>query len=98
MDFLADIRHWEKTRVPQGGQVVVHCDDGCGRTGTLIALDTQLQRMQKYGSVNVVWNVMRLRKQRMGMVANPEQYAFIHRALSYAAQKSQDEYECAASP
>ncbi|XP_058126243.1 phosphatidylinositol phosphatase PTPRQ-like [Anopheles ziemanni] len=58
--------------------LVVHCSAGVGRTGTFIALDILLQRMQQEKKVNVYDTVKRLRRQRVKMVQTLDQYAFLY--------------------
>ena len=54
---------------PTQGPMVVHCSAGVGRTGTFIAVDILLQRMQEVGGVvNVQEVVCRMRAQRASMV------------------------------
>ncbi|KFB37699.1 AGAP011650-PA-like protein [Anopheles sinensis] len=58
--------------------LVVHCSAGVGRTGTFIALDILLQRMQQEKKINVYDTVKRLRRQRVKMVQTLDQYAFLY--------------------
>ncbi|XP_062712095.1 phosphatidylinositol phosphatase PTPRQ [Aedes albopictus] len=60
--------------------VVVHCSAGVGRTGTLIALDIILQRIQQEKKINIYETVKQLRSQRVKMVQTSEQYAFLYHA------------------
>ena len=54
---------------PDHGPMVVHCSAGVGRTGTFIAIDILLQRMQEPDCViNVQEVVCRMRAQRGLMV------------------------------
>ena len=65
---------------------VIHCSDGCGKTGTIIAMAilTQLLRKLKYGQKDLLKNpdynisifavIRRLREQRINMAGNPNFY------------------------
>uniref|UniRef100_A0AAG5DMF3 Protein-tyrosine-phosphatase n=1 Tax=Anopheles atroparvus TaxID=41427 RepID=A0AAG5DMF3_ANOAO len=67
--------------------LVVHCSAGVGRTGTFIALDIILQRMQQEKKINVYDTVKRLRRQRVKMVQTLDQYAFLYQCcLEYVSK------------
>jgi protein tyrosine phosphatase len=67
--MLKFIRHVRSHVTPTQGPIVVHCSAGVGRTGTFIAIDILLQRMQEVGGVvNVQEVVCRMRAQRANMV------------------------------
>ncbi|XP_065077843.1 phosphatidylinositol phosphatase PTPRQ-like [Ochlerotatus camptorhynchus] len=69
--------------------VVVHCSAGVGRTGTLIALDIILQRIQQEKKINIYDTVKQLRTQRVKMVQTSEQYAFLyHACLEYTTRNN----------
>lgn len=73
---------------------IVHCSAGVGRTGTFIALDLLLQELGNgkwdhlENSEDPIFNTVRqLREQRMGLVYNLEQYAFLYRILKESWEK-----------
>lgn len=67
--MLKFVRHVRDHVTPTQGPMVVHCSAGVGRTGTFIAIDILLQRMQEVGGmVNVQEVVCRMRAQRGNMV------------------------------
>ncbi|XP_053685821.1 phosphatidylinositol phosphatase PTPRQ [Sabethes cyaneus] len=67
--------------------VVVHCSAGVGRTGTLIALDIIIQRIQQEKKINIYDTVKQLRRQRVKMVQTCEQYAFLYQScLEYTTR------------
>lgn len=67
--MLKFVRHVRRHVTPAQGPMVVHCSAGVGRTGTFIAIDILLQRMQEVGGViNVQEVVCRMRAQRGNMV------------------------------
>jgi protein tyrosine phosphatase len=63
--------------------VIIHCSAGVGRTGTFIALDVLLQRMQTHSDVNVNHLIYQMRSQRPSMVQTPAQYYFIFLCINY---------------
>uniref|UniRef100_A0A915AZX6 Tyrosine-protein phosphatase domain-containing protein n=1 Tax=Parascaris univalens TaxID=6257 RepID=A0A915AZX6_PARUN len=61
------------------GPVVVHCTDGVGRTGTMVAIEFILEKMfHGEASDNSAEMIKELRKQRALCVRNETQYIYIH--------------------
>lgn len=58
-----------------GPPLVVHCSAGVGRTGTLVAIDFNVDRIEAQGILNVAHAVRLLRVQRARSVDTPSQYA-----------------------
>eukprot|EP00731_Ephydatia_muelleri_P019065 Em0011g1105a len=54
---------------------------GVGRTGTLIAIGTVLEQIEKEGLVDIAGTIRKMRRQRMKMVQTPDQYIFLHDAI-----------------
>ncbi|XP_055519236.1 receptor-type tyrosine-protein phosphatase eta-like isoform X2 [Leucoraja erinacea] len=76
----------------RAGLPVVHCSAGVGRTGTLIALDYLLQRIEKEAVVDVYGIVHNMRMSRTCMVQTENQYIFLHQCvLDVIGDKSIDE-------
>ena len=48
--------------------MMVHCSAGVGRTGTFIAIDSMLERMEKEKTVNVYEFLTNMRRKRIQMV------------------------------
>ncbi|KAK3090026.1 hypothetical protein FSP39_008627 [Pinctada imbricata] len=68
------------------GPMLVHCSAGIGRTGTFIALDALHREGQNAGRINVEAYVRTMRKDRMNMIQNADQYEMLHDALIEAFQ------------
>ncbi|KAK9721424.1 TM proximal of protein tyrosine phosphatase, receptor type J [Popillia japonica] len=79
LEFRESMRkHIETTK----NKAVIHCSAGVGRTGTLIAIDILLQKIDNTDDdVDVFTTVLDLRKQRTHMVQTEKQYEFIHKCL-----------------
>ncbi|XP_069127003.1 uncharacterized protein [Argopecten irradians] len=63
------------------GQMIVHCSAGLGRTGTFIALDALLTQGKRTERVDIPRYVRAMRKDRMNMIQNYEQYIALHELL-----------------
>ncbi|CAH8556720.1 unnamed protein product [Schistosoma haematobium] len=58
--------------------IVVHCRDGCGRTGAYILLDLVLNRITKgVKEIDIAASLEHLRDQRPDMIKTLEQYEFV---------------------
>ncbi|XP_065178192.1 receptor-type tyrosine-protein phosphatase delta-like isoform X1 [Sycon ciliatum] len=79
--LLTFIRRMRSANPVDAGPIVVHCSAGVGRTGTLIVIDTQLQRLEQMGSIDIFNNTVKLRDSRNIMVQQEVQYVFIHKAM-----------------
>ncbi|XP_062509110.1 receptor-type tyrosine-protein phosphatase S-like [Corticium candelabrum] len=66
------------------GPIVLHCSSGVGRTGTLIVIDTMLDRAEDGELIDIYHCVATLRTRRQNMVQTEAQYVFIHDVLSEA--------------
>lgn len=75
-----------------GAPTVVHCSAGVGRTGTIIALDTLLQQMDKEKAVDINGFVYKMRLNRPHMVQTESQYVFLHQCILESLQLN-DKYE-----
>lgn len=71
----------EKTGNDPNRPIVVHCSAGVGRSGTFIAIDRILQEINEKDYVNIFELVYEMRKHRVSMVQNEQQYICIHQCL-----------------
>nr|XP_039258287.1 receptor-type tyrosine-protein phosphatase alpha-like [Styela clava] len=67
--------------IGKGSPIVVHCSAGAGRTGTLIGFDILLDESKSVGSIDAFACVLNMRKQRVEMVQNSDQYVFVHKLV-----------------
>ncbi|KAI6188455.1 Tyrosine-protein phosphatase 69D [Aphelenchoides besseyi] len=87
-DFRWPLRLLRRSRI-ESSPTIVHCLDGCGRSGTLVLIETML--MQLLRGTNNFTNPMLtsgvfLRLQRRHAVANSLQYLFAYRCVLHWCQ------------
>ena len=81
-------------QIKNNEQVVIHCYDGVGRTGTLISIFLiimcleQLKRIKKEPIMGVFNVVRKLREQRYSSVTDIEHYKFIYDFALYWIKKN----------
>ncbi|XP_054716929.1 tyrosine-protein phosphatase 10D-like [Uloborus diversus] len=73
--------------------ICVHCSAGVGRSGTFIALDRILQHIQKFDYADIFGFVHEMRKERVWMVQNEQQYICIHQCLMCVLEKKEEVLE-----
>ncbi|XP_052246751.1 receptor-type tyrosine-protein phosphatase N2-like isoform X2 [Dreissena polymorpha] len=63
--------------------ILVHCSDGCGRTGTYCLIDMVLNRMAKGAKeIDIAATLEHIRDQRVSMVKTKEQFQFALAAVA----------------
>ncbi|XP_065886416.1 uncharacterized protein [Dysidea avara] len=70
-------QHQRRTNSP----MLVHCSAGVGRSGTFIAIDTEIQRIRQEGIVDVYNCVQKMRFWRGAMIQSTAQYEFVYTSL-----------------
>merc|ERR1719312_1820676 len=65
----------------QDGPVIVHCNDGAGRSGVYVAIDANIELSEEDGVMDVFGYVKKMRTQRRGLVESLEQLKFVYDTL-----------------
>lgn len=78
-----------------GAPIVVHCSAGVGRTGAIILLDSMLEMGTVEGKIDVCGHLCEMRKKRINLLENMEQYLFIYKALEEAFCWGETSIPCA---
>ncbi|WKY05665.1 hypothetical protein Q1695_006119 [Nippostrongylus brasiliensis] len=88
MELLSRVRGTTKP-------IIVHCSAGIGRTGSIVAIEYILERMQAGVECAAMNDLLKeLRNQRAYSIQNDLQYLFIHRImLCYFLDKHRQRYE-----
>lgn len=63
------------------GPTVVHCNDGCGRTGAYLCIDANLELADEDGVYDVFNYTKKLRQSRKLLIENLDQYKFVYDVL-----------------
>ncbi|XP_061180791.1 receptor-type tyrosine-protein phosphatase mu-like [Saccostrea echinata] len=81
LNLIVFHRHFRHKIMPSHHPILVHCSAGIGRTGTFIAFDVLSRYGKDEGKVNVIEYVKAMRKDRMTMIQNVNQYVFLYHVL-----------------
>lgn len=65
----------------QDGPVIVHCNDGAGRSGVYIAIDANIELCEEDGVFDVYGYLKKMRGLRRGLVETLDQYRFVYETL-----------------
>lgn len=80
LDFRRKVNKSYKGRA---SPLVIHCNDGCGRTGTYCLLDLALNRINKgVKEIDLAASLEHLRDQRAGLVKTEDQFEFVITAIA----------------
>ncbi|CAL1293665.1 unnamed protein product [Larinioides sclopetarius] len=73
--------------------ICIHCSAGVGRTGTIILMDSMIERAKEEGVVNFPERLDHMRVQRVDVVEKKEQYVFAHQGVNDLFQNSTETVE-----
>lgn len=82
--LLAMVRLVRECQASETLPLLVHCSAGCGRTGTICAIDhvwTLMRTGRLPERVDLLVIVKEMRRQRVAMVQTRDQYILLHRAV-----------------
>ncbi|XP_057669092.1 receptor-type tyrosine-protein phosphatase kappa isoform X1 [Diorhabda carinulata] len=65
----------------EAGPMVVHCNDGGGRSGVYLSVDANMELAEEEDKFDVFGYLKKLRQSRKGLVDNVDQYKFIYDTL-----------------
>ncbi|XP_022184512.1 receptor-type tyrosine-protein phosphatase kappa isoform X2 [Nilaparvata lugens] len=68
-------------RTSQEGPIVVHCNDGGGRSGVYLAIDANMELAEEEDAFDVFGYLKMLRQSRKGLIETLEQYKFVYDTL-----------------
>lgn len=74
----------EMSKSGKTGPTIVHCSDGCGRTGTYLCIDANLELIDEDNLVDVFYYTRKMRQSRKFMIENLDQYKFIYDTIEEA--------------
>ncbi|XP_046442624.1 receptor-type tyrosine-protein phosphatase mu-like isoform X2 [Daphnia pulex] len=63
------------------GPMIVHCNDGGGRSGVFMAIDANMELVEEDGLIDIFGYMKKLRQARRGLVETLEQFKFIYDTL-----------------
>jgi len=86
MTTISILRKVRAARTPGTGPLLVHCSAGVGRTGTVIAVDYNMDKANKSGTVDVLGCLNDMRRQRSTVVQTEDQYIFCYLVLADACK------------
>lgn len=74
----------EMSKSGKTGPTVVHCNDGCGRTGTYLCIDANLELAEEDNVLDVFNYTKKMRQSRKFLIENLEQYKFVYDTIEEA--------------
>lgn len=74
----------EMAKSGKTGPTIVHCNDGCGRTGTYLCIDANLELAEEDNVYDVFNYTKKLRQSRKFLIENLEQYKFVYDTIEEA--------------
>ncbi|ODM95357.1 Receptor-type tyrosine-protein phosphatase kappa, partial [Orchesella cincta] len=82
LDFRRRVRNIiEQSPEYSKGQMLVHCNDGGGRSGVFCQVDAQLELLEEDNLIDVFGFLKKLKSSRKGLLENVEQLKFVYDTL-----------------
>ncbi|KAL4113852.1 hypothetical protein QTP88_017413 [Uroleucon formosanum] len=81
LEFRRRMRAVVGSRLQHDNPIVVHCNDGGGRSGVYLSIDANLELAEEEDCYDVFGYLKTLRQSRKGMVETLNQYKFIYDTL-----------------
>jgi protein tyrosine phosphatase len=98
--FLHLMNLVDNTIIERGGPICIHCSAGIGRTGTFCTIHINVHIIRQYFEkhlrpppLSIVSTVLRLRKQRHGMVQTKDQFLFCYQIITEEYVRLWKEYK-----
>jgi len=98
--FLHLMKLVDNAIAEKGGPICIHCSAGIGRTGTFCTIHINVHIIRQYFEkhlrpppLSIVSTVLRLRKQRHGMVQTKEQFLFCYQIITEEYVRLWKEYK-----
>lgn len=74
----------EMSKSGRTGPTVVHCNDGCGRTGAYLCIDANLELAEEDNVIDIYNYTRKMRQSRKYLIENLEQYKFVYDTIEEA--------------
>ena len=60
------------------GKILVHCMDGCTRSGLFLAVFNVLQRMEAAKNINIPWGILTIKETQQNFISDIDQLRYIY--------------------
>ncbi|XP_023319121.1 receptor-type tyrosine-protein phosphatase kappa isoform X2 [Trichogramma pretiosum] len=81
LEFRRRVRSMLNSMPTNDGPMVVHCNDGGGRTGVFLMIDANLELGEEQDAFDIFGYFNKLRDARRGLIENMDQYRFVYDTL-----------------
>jgi protein tyrosine phosphatase len=78
-DLIAYLEAVRLDAAASTGPIVVHCSNGIGRTGVILAVLLGMQQLEESSTCDISYTVCKLRQDRGGMIQTKDQYIFTYK-------------------
>ncbi|ESP00247.1 hypothetical protein LOTGIDRAFT_141086, partial [Lottia gigantea] len=81
LDMIDLVNEWQVSSNQNTSPVLVHCKDGATHSGIYTTLSVACEKMECDKQVDILHTIRHLKKQRVQILCQMEQYRFIYKAL-----------------